>query len=68
MVKVPLSVGAPFQARDHFIPHPLTNAVCCFELHLFTALFQMQLKKMGYSAPPQVRSQVLKMGIQETNM
>lgn len=35
VVQVPLSVRAQFQARKHFMPHPLPNAVGCFELYLF---------------------------------
>lgn len=48
--------------------YSLPNAVCCFELHLFTASFQMLTEKMGYSALCQVRSQVRKTGTQETNL
>lgn len=50
MVKVSLSLGALLQEGEHCFPNFSPNTVCCVELCLFRALFQMQLKVVRYSA------------------
>lgn len=66
--KSSMKCGSFISGKGIFYSLLLSKAICCFQLHLSTALFQKQTKKLGYSALCWVRSQVPKMGTQEINL